>query len=128
MMDAVEHAVAAPLPEVGVDGRARRQVLGQRPPLAAGRTPFIWDIHGEQVTYDLDEPQGVRNPRSLWEVYQDALAEARDIVAYCRGPNCVLSFEAVAALRGRGFAVRRLVDGYPEWKAAGRPVETARTA
>ncbi len=57
-----------------------------------------------------------------------ALAEARDIVAYCRGPYCVLSFEAIAALRGRGVAVRRLVDGYPEWKAAGRPVETARTA
>ncbi len=87
-----------------------RERLGK----SAGRTPFIWDIHGEQVTYDLDEPQGVRNPRSLWEVYQDALAEARDIVAYCRGPYCVLSFEAVAALRGRGFAVRRLVDGYPE--------------
>ena len=33
------------------------------------------------MTYDLDERQGVRNPRSLWEVYQDALAEARDIVA-----------------------------------------------
>lgn len=45
------------------------------------------------------------------------------VVAYCRGPYCVLSFEAVAALRARGFNVRRLEDGYPEWKAAGLPVE-----
>jgi rhodanese-related sulfurtransferase len=49
----------------------------------------------------------------------------REVIAYCRGPYCVLSFEAVAALRARGFLVRRLEDGYPEWKAAGLPVEAA---
>jgi ArsR family transcriptional regulator len=48
-----------------------------------------------------------------------------EIVAYCRGPWCVLSFEAVAALRERGFKVRRLEDGLPEWRAAGLPVEAA---
>jgi rhodanese-related sulfurtransferase len=48
----------------------------------------------------------------------------REIVAYCRGPYCVLSFEAVAALRVRGFKARRLEDGLPEWKAAGLPLET----
>jgi rhodanese-related sulfurtransferase/predicted transcriptional regulator len=47
----------------------------------------------------------------------------REVIAYCRGPYCVLSFEAVAALRARGYLVRRLEDGYPEWKAAGLPVE-----
>ena len=46
----------------------------------------------------------------------------REIVAYCRGPYCVLSFEAVALLRERGFKARRLEDGYPEWKAAGLPI------
>lgn len=50
------------------------------------------------------------------------LAKQREIVAYCRGAYCVLSFEAVALLRQRGFKVRRLEDGYPEWKAAGLPV------
>lgn len=44
------------------------------------------------------------------------------IVAYCRGPYCVLSFEAVAALRRRGFNVRRLEDGLPEWQQAGLPM------
>jgi ArsR family transcriptional regulator len=47
----------------------------------------------------------------------------REIVAYCRGPWCVMSFEAVAALRKHGFQARRLEDGLPEWKAAGLPVE-----
>jgi ArsR family transcriptional regulator len=47
----------------------------------------------------------------------------REIVAYCRGPYCVLSYEAVAMLRARGFKVRRLEDGLPEWRAAGLPVE-----
>jgi len=47
-----------------------------------------------------------------------------EVVAYCRGPYCVLSFEAVAVLRARGYVIRRLEDGYPEWKAAGFPVET----
>ena len=51
------------------------------------------------------------------------LPEGREAIAYCRGTWCVLSFEAVAALRRRGIAARRLVGGYPEWKAYGLPVE-----
>lgn len=52
------------------------------------------------------------------------LPRNHEVVAYCRGPYCVLSFEAVALLRKRGFTVRRLADGLPEWRAAGMPVET----
>jgi ArsR family transcriptional regulator len=48
----------------------------------------------------------------------------QEIVAYCRGPYCVLSYEAVAKLRARGFKVRRLEDGLPEWRAAGLPIVT----
>ena len=55
------------------------------------------------------------------------LPKRREVVAYCRGPYCVLAFEAVATLRKRGFKARRLEDGYPEWSAAGRPVERAAT-
>ena len=60
------------------------------------------------------------------ETLTDRLADLpRDleIVAYCRGPYCVLSFEAVQTLRANGFKVRRYRDGFPEWKAAGLPVE-----
>ena len=53
------------------------------------------------------------------------LDRKREIVAYCRGAYCVLAFEAVALLRANGFRVRRLEDGFPEWKAAGLPVEEA---
>lgn len=48
-----------------------------------------------------------------------ALDTAKEVVAYCRGPWCVLSFEAVSRLRARGFKARRLEEGFPEWKAAG---------
>ncbi len=48
---------------------------------------------------------------------------AQEVIAYCRGPYCVLSFEAVAALRERGLKARRLEDGLPEWRAAGLPLE-----
>lgn len=47
----------------------------------------------------------------------------REIVAYCRGPYCLLSVEAVRVLRERGYRVCRLQEGLPEWRAAGYPVE-----
>lgn len=46
------------------------------------------------------------------------------VVAYCRGPYCVLAYDAVAQLRRHGIEARRLKDGYPEWRIAGLPVET----
>lgn len=47
----------------------------------------------------------------------------REVVAYCRGPWCVLSYEAVARLRKAGLAARRLENGLPEWRHSGLPVE-----
>jgi len=70
-------------------------------------------------------PGAVSVPLAHLEARLADLDPAREIVAYCRGPYCVLSYEAVAALRARGFRARRLKDGLPEWKAAGRPVERA---
>ena len=67
-------------------------------------------------------PDALNIPFSELERRLAELPLGREVVAYCRGPYCVLSFEAVALLRARGFAVRRLEDGYPEWKAAGLPV------
>lgn len=52
-----------------------------------------------------------------------ALDPGKEVVAYCRGPWCVLSFEAAAILRSKGFRVRRLEDGLPEWRAASLPIE-----
>lgn len=64
-------------------------------------------------------------PLSQLERRLAELPSDREIVAYCRGPWCVLSFEAVATLRERGYRARRLEDGFPEWKVAGLPVGSA---
>lgn len=68
-------------------------------------------------------PGAINLPLSELEKRLADLDPDREIVAYCRGPYCVLSYEAVAMLRARGFKVRRLEDGLPEWRAAGLPVE-----
>ncbi len=50
------------------------------------------------------------------------LPHGQEIVAYCRGPYCMLAYEAVAMLRDQGFQARRLEEGFPEWKAQNLPV------
>jgi ArsR family transcriptional regulator len=55
----------------------------------------------------------------------EELPRDQNIVAYCRGPYCAMSYEAVVTLRQQGFNALRLQDGYPEWKAAGFPVEAS---
>lgn len=68
-------------------------------------------------------PDAINIPLDELETMLDALPRDREIVAYCRGPYCVLSHEAVERLRKLGFRVRRLDEGFPEWKAAGLPVQ-----
>ena len=53
------------------------------------------------------------------------LPKTKEFVAYCRGPYCVYADRAVELLRASGRRARRLVAGFPEWKAAGLPVERA---
>lgn len=50
------------------------------------------------------------------------IPRAAEIVAYCRGPYCVFADDAVRLLARKGFRARRLEDGFPEWRDAGRPV------
>jgi ArsR family transcriptional regulator len=68
-------------------------------------------------------PGAVNIPLAALKKRVAELDPRQEIVAYCRGPYCVLSYETVAALRNRGFNVRRLEEGYPEWRAAGLPIE-----
>lgn len=49
----------------------------------------------------------------------------RTIVAYCRGPFCLMSDEAVQLLRARGFVAKKISDGVSEWAASGLPIETS---
>ncbi len=68
-------------------------------------------------------PGAINIPLSQIEARAEEFQPGREVVAYCRGPWCVLSFEAVAELRRKGLRARRLEDGLPEWKAAGFSVE-----
>lgn len=62
-------------------------------------------------------------PLADMEKNSSKLPRDREVIAYCRGPFCVLSYEAVARLRQQGLKARRLETGFPEWKVAGLPVE-----
>ena len=85
----------------------------------------VLDVRPEDE-FALGHLPGARNiPLSKLRRELSKLDRNTEIIAYCRGPYCVLSFEAVAQLRELGFKARRLQDGLPEWKAAGLPIESA---
>jgi len=102
-----------PIPRTELLERARQglvTVLDVRPPAeyAAGHLPGAVNI-----------------PLAELEKHLLELDPGQEVVAYCRGPHCVLAFDAVARLREKGLKARRLQDGFPEWKQAGLPVESA---
>lgn len=53
----------------------------ERLELCGSRKPFVWDIHKDEISYDLDEPQGKRNPVTIWKIYQKTLTQARRIIS-----------------------------------------------
>jgi rhodanese-related sulfurtransferase/DNA-binding transcriptional ArsR family regulator len=67
-------------------------------------------------------PGALSVPLDQLEAALARLPKRARIVAYCRGPYCVLAPQAVQRLRAKGFKARRLVDGMPEWRLAGLPV------
>lgn len=68
-------------------------------------------------------PQALNIPLADLEQRLTQLPKHHEIIAYCRGAYCLLSVEAIKFLQEQGFKVRRLEDGFPEWKAAGLMVE-----
>lgn len=101
-----------PVPAAELLDRAKKglvTVLDVRPPeeYAAGHLPGAINV-----------------PVDKLERYLSKLPKRKEIVAYCRGPYCLMSFEAVEKLRKHGLKARRLENGFPEWRAAGLPVET----
>lgn len=67
-------------------------------------------------------PGAINVPVEKLEGFISRLPKRKEVVAYCRGPYCLMSFEAVEKLRQSGFRARRLENGLPEWRAAGLPV------
>ena len=88
-------------------------------------TATVLDVRPEDEFRQGHLPGALSIPLAQLERRLAELSADREIVAYCRGPWCVLSFEAVAALRQRGYRARRLEDGFPEWKVAGLPIAHA---
>jgi len=70
-------------------------------------------------------PEALSVPLNELESHLSVLPKDKEIVAYCRGPYCVLSLEAVGLLRKHGFQARRLEDGFPEWRAEGLPTKNS---
>lgn len=72
-------------------------------------------------------PGAINIMLSELESYLETADTSREIVAYCRGPHCILSFDAVEKLRQHGIKASRLEDGFPEWQAAGLPTENTKS-
>ena len=98
-----------PVPAADLLDRARQglvTVLDVRPPeeFAAGHVPGAVNIPIHELEKRLAE-----------------LPKRKEVVAYCRGPYCLMSYDAVHLLRSKGLKARRLKDGLPEWRMAGMP-------
>jgi rhodanese-related sulfurtransferase len=85
----------------------------------------VLDVRPE-TEYQSGHIAGARSaPLPELEALAPNLPRRREVVAYCRGPYCVYADDAVRLLRARGLKARRLDVGFPEWRRAGLPVETA---
>lgn len=81
-----------------------------------------------QEEYAAGHVSGAINvPLQDLEKWIETLDKNQEIVAYCRGPHCVLAFDAVSRLREKGINARRMEDGYPEWKTAGLPIDESQS-
>ncbi len=69
-------------------------------------------------------PGAVSLPLKDLKSHLSRLPRDQEIVAYCRGPFCVLAKEAIQVLRAKGFDARRMECGIPDWRAEGLPLET----
>jgi rhodanese-related sulfurtransferase len=67
-------------------------------------------------------PGAVSIPLKELEAHLSELPRDREIVAYCRGPYCVLAVQAVEILRNKGFSAVRLEDGVRDWRERGFPI------
>ena len=102
-----------------LDAVTREQLLAR----IKDGTVTVLDVRPEDEFQLGHIPGAVNMPVERLSERLSKLPKDREIVAYCRGPYCVFSFEAEAILRQEGFGVRRLEEGFPQWKAAGLPVE-----
>jgi rhodanese-related sulfurtransferase len=102
------NAEAVPMAELLKRARSKRVVILDTRPASeyvAGHIPGAISVPVDDLTQRLQQ-----------------LTKGKEYVAYCRGPYCVYADRAVELLRAHGRRARRLLDGFPEWRAAGLPV------
>lgn len=109
-----DNSQAEPIDEKALRARVRKgevTLLDVRPPeeFASGHIPGALSVPLPELARQLA-----------------TLPKRREVVAYCRGPYCVLAIEAVKQLRARGFKAVRLEEGVLDWAALGLPVERSR--
>jgi rhodanese-related sulfurtransferase len=86
---------------------------------------LVLDVRPEEE-YRAGHIPGARSvPLERLEDHLKHIPKDLEVIAYCRGPYCVFSDEAVALLRSRGYRAYRFTQGLPDWRAAGMPIETA---
>ncbi len=71
-------------------------------------------------------PHAINVSLAMLEATLESLPKNQQVVAYCRGPHCIMAFEAVEKMRELGFNACRMEAGFPEWKLAGLPVELSK--
>jgi rhodanese-related sulfurtransferase len=86
----------------------------------------VLDVRPEEEYRAEHIPGALSVPVDSLEVAPPVLPEDKEIVAYCRGPYCVFSDEAVALLKSRGYRASRLAEGFPEWRDSGYAIEAGR--
>jgi rhodanese-related sulfurtransferase/DNA-binding transcriptional ArsR family regulator len=89
----------------------------------ADESVVVLDVRPEEEYRAGHVPGALSVPVESLEAALQVLPKDKEIVAYCRGPYCVFSDEAVSVLTARGYQASRLTEGFPEWRAAGYPVE-----
>lgn len=103
-----------------VETISRQELIAR---LAEGAVTLL-DVRAEDEFALGHLPGAVNIPAEELQRRLKELPDDQEIIAYCRGPYCLLSVDATAALIEQGYRVRRLEEGFPDWKAAGLPVET----
>ncbi len=96
--------------------------------LLRNKSVLLLDVRPAEE-YRAGHIRGARSaPLAQLKAHLKVISKRREVIAYCRGPYCVFADEAVALLRAKGYRARRLKQGFPEWRAAGLPVEAEQTS